>query len=293
MIDGMITDEGPDSKVQVQALLGACYLAVAFTVCWLCGKDPWGGASLSLHSLQSAALGAALSAPLALFRWWTWTGDAYQRVGAMDDMHRALMEQSRPWLSGLGKQHVAVILAAEVLPVLFLLLPAAQGGITLSLGMYSELLTNVAGLELPEGVGAALALLFTAAVAGVGKAHEINVSTEQYSRVKTAVDNADRFYRVMAMDVHARGQSADQASLAFKAVSVAWLRSKEAAAQLAGAIAFFDVIWYGTIWYCTQDLTAPAVAALLVQSVDYNNMHEAVHRKKTVHGNKGARGSRQ
>jgi hypothetical protein len=97
-----------------------------------------GGASLSLNSLQSAAVGALMVAPFAALRAWSWKPEAAEVLPSLPDMHDMQAESSAPWLSGLNTQHLLMLMSLEILPLLFLLLPAAQGGINASIGLYNE-----------------------------------------------------------------------------------------------------------------------------------------------------------
>ena len=68
---------------------------------------------------------------------------------------------------------------AEALPTLLMLLPAAQGALTLSLGTYAEYLRD-AGLSVPYNLPAALALITTASLAALARYLEHGISGEEY-----------------------------------------------------------------------------------------------------------------
>lgn len=68
-------------------------------------------------------------------------------------------------LSNLSPAQTLVLLFSEVIPSMFILLPACTGGIAKSLQMYS----SMAGTELPAYLPGVLALCITSAIAGVGK----------------------------------------------------------------------------------------------------------------------------
>lgn len=55
-------------------------------------------------------------------------------------MHDAQLELHRPWLTRMDSSQVMLMMALEVLPLTLLLFPAAQGAITASLKMYSQVL---------------------------------------------------------------------------------------------------------------------------------------------------------
>ena len=68
---------------------------------------------------------------------------------------------------------------AEALPTLLMLLPAAQGALTLSLGTYAEYLRD-AGVNVPYSLPAALALITTASLAALARYLEHGISGEEY-----------------------------------------------------------------------------------------------------------------
>ncbi len=68
---------------------------------------------------------------------------------------------------------------AEALPTLLMLLPAAQGALTLSLGTYAEYLRD-AGVNVPYNLPAALALITTASLAALARYLEHGISGEEY-----------------------------------------------------------------------------------------------------------------
>lgn len=91
----------------------------------------------------------------------------------------------------------------------------------------------------------------------------------------------------MAMDASSKVEDAEKASLAFKAVVVSWLTTKEDASSLAALLTFLDVVCLGALWYATGDLTAAAVAGLCVNGVDHYYLHQQVTSKQR----NGAKGS--
>jgi len=83
------------------------------------------------------------------------------------------------------------------------------------------------------------------------------------------VHAADRFYRLMASGSPPGAPSADERSLAFKAVACAWYEVREEAAGVAGALLAAQVVYVSLLWRFTGDLTAPVVAALAAGATDY------------------------
>lgn len=57
-------------------------------VCWVCGLDPLGGASLSLDTARAAAVGGAAAAPLVALKWLLWSEQARRQWDFLDDIHR-------------------------------------------------------------------------------------------------------------------------------------------------------------------------------------------------------------
>lgn len=51
----MLAEETPDSKLQLSGIVGAIIATAAVVISLLCHLDPWGGASLSLDTLQVRA----------------------------------------------------------------------------------------------------------------------------------------------------------------------------------------------------------------------------------------------
>jgi hypothetical protein len=179
-------------------------------------STPPGGASLSLHSLQSAAVGALCAIPLVAFRAFTWTKEASDQAPALSDMHRLMAEEAEPWLSQFNRGHLAAHSAIETLSTLLLLLPAAQGGVAAGFAFYSSVLQQTlfgvggaaaaaaladggdgaaaaAAAATPEGLGAVLALAITATVAGVVQSLNLGQDEERVEVVRDAVQNADRW----------------------------------------------------------------------------------------------------
>jgi len=301
MLDQIVADEAPESKMQTHTFLGGIITAAAVIICTLCNRDPWGGATLSVDSLYMAAVGALAGLPLVALRVWSWSPAAAKSVPALEDMHASQLQLVAPWFMRMSRAHIFVMMALEVLPLTMLLLPAAQGAIEASSQMYTQMLHPM-GLDaaLSDGGGDSHMLLTRIAglvvmsgVAAVGRGLELSITEEEYEVVQTAVDNADRYYRVMSMDMRNRGEDAERAALAFKCVSQAYLETRSDASLVAGAISFLDVMYLGALWYLTGDLAAPAVAALAANWVDYHNLHQAVQQKeeKLAGGSGGPGGS--
>lgn len=270
LVLAMLQQATPEAKLQLAAVSGGIGTLIAFLLCSFCGKDPWGGASLSLHSLEAAAVGALYAAPLVLFRVFTWTSKAAgQLVPSLSDMRRYEREQTEAMLSGLSKAQVACVLALDTFPEVFLFLPAVQGAVITLAGLGQGLeVTNgslfPAELVLPLAMG--VSCTAAAAVSGT----EISPAEEEVEVVDTALENADRFYRLMALDHRGSAEDAAQAAKAFRAVVMAWRSTRDDACRLAATFGAFDILSYSLIWHGTHDLTAALVAAMAIRAVDYH-----------------------
>ncbi|GLI60093.1 hypothetical protein VaNZ11_002122 [Volvox africanus] len=281
LLNSLVEQESPESKLQTSVILGGCVTVGAVMVASLLGQDPWGGLSVSGDTLSAAAIGFAAAVPMAAVRIWSWTPAAAQMIPALQDVHDGQLELHRPWLASMDRGQVFTLMAMEVLPLTMLLFPAGQAGIMAAVVMYGQLI-NGSGLDAShhETYLVALALLVTALVSGMGRAMELSVSEEEYELVQTAARNADRYYRTIAADVHTSPVEASRAAEAFRFVAQAWLQTKGEASLLAGAITVLDVLVLGALWHCTDNLAAPAVAALAVNAVDYWHLHSAVLRNE-------------
>lgn len=91
-MQNLLAEEAPEQKLQTSVVFGGAITVGAIIVSTLLGKDPWGGASISLHSLQAAAIGAAAAVPFVAFRAWSWTPAAAKAVPALEDMHFGQLE---------------------------------------------------------------------------------------------------------------------------------------------------------------------------------------------------------
>lgn len=196
----MLLEEDAESKLSVNAAVGAVVLVASATICWLCGKDPAGGASLSISSLSAAAVGAAAALPLVAYKLLAWSPESHSANPTLATLHSALTNVNRPWLSGMCRRQLGVQLALDTLPLLFLLLPAAQAGLTASWDWSADAIGRATGVTPPESLGVALALVLTGAATAAWRSTEVMADQQQVSVVSDAVANADR-----CADVAARG----------------------------------------------------------------------------------------
>lgn len=151
-------DGGAAERLRLSAALGCLVTAAAVAICWLCGRDPTGGASLSASSLRAAAVGALLAAPVAAARHWGWSSPAAaEALPVLPDLRLRLAQASGPWVRGLAPAQLACLAAAETLPVTFLLLPAAQGAFSASWAWAASAAAGAASWASWPAAGAAAA----------------------------------------------------------------------------------------------------------------------------------------
>lgn len=289
-VDNMIQEDLPESRLQMQAVLGGVVTVLAVAVATLAGEDPWGGASLTGGSLFAAGVGAIAALPLVMLRSWSWSPQAAKVMPALEDMHMAQVTLQAPWFARSSSWHVFAMLALEVLPITMLLLPAAQGGLMASISTYTTLLGDGMGADpsVPVSLVQLCCLGLTACVSGLGKGLELGVSDQEYEVVQQAVDNSDRYYRLMGSDSSSTSSSSSAraagaspaAAMAFRSVAQAWMDTRNDASVMSGLISAMDVMCLGGIWYASGNLVAPAVAALAINAVDYFNTHQAVCKRE-------------
>lgn len=151
-----------------------------------------GGASLSLHSLASGLIGAAAAIPLVAYKRNFWSSETKQQDDTVSALQKALIDNSKPWLQGMDISQLALHIVLDTLPILFLMFPAAQAGLTASFAWTSAAIGQSTGVDLPPEVGFTLALFMTAVVAGAVRSTELMTDPEQVEVIGEAVANADR-----------------------------------------------------------------------------------------------------
>lgn len=85
----MLEEQPAEQKLALCLLASGLVSGGAALVCWLCGLDPLGGASLSVASLHAAAVGGAASAPLVGAKALLWSETARRELPFLEDIHRA------------------------------------------------------------------------------------------------------------------------------------------------------------------------------------------------------------
>eukprot|EP00889_Picochlorum_renovo_P000895 jgi/Picre1/27925/NNA_000887.t1 len=120
----------------------------------------------------------------------------------------------------------------------------------------------------PETIPPLVALTLTSLLSGISKLIDQGPTEEEYDVIKDALDNADRYYRVMT----GPGEDTMDAEDAFRKVALLWLARRQVAARFAAAVSSFEVFYLGLLWFETGDLMAPLVAAFAFNAVDFANI---------------------
>ena len=125
--------------------------------------------------------------------------------------------------------------------------------------------TEAVANSVPGTLPPLVALAIVALLSGVSKLIDQGASPEEYDVIKDALENADRYYKVMA----GPGENNKTSEEAFKQVSLMWLARRQVAARFAGALSSFEIFYLGMLWLETGDLAAPLVAAMAMNGVDF------------------------
>jgi hypothetical protein len=265
-----------EKKIGLAALAGGLVCGAAIVCCLFLDLDPFGGMTLGFSSLQAAFVGALVSAPLCLFKNALWSDSADKELPFLKELQRTQIQDFKPILTGLSPIQCAIILACEVIPTIFIVYPAFVGGITGMLEGYrtaAEALSN----SVPETLPPLVALSIVSLLSGVSKLIDQGPSPEEYDVIKEALENADRYYKVMA----GPGENNRTSEEAFKNVSLMWLARRQVAARFAGALSSFEIFYLGLLWFETGDLAAPLVAAMALNGVDFVRVQMSLPKEMT------------
>lgn len=142
--------------------------------------------------MGSAFVGAAAAIPLVAYKHLFWSSELRQQDASVGALQQALIKHAKPWIQGMHRKQLALHLVLDTLPVLFLMLPAAQAGLTASFAWSSAAIGLSTGVDLPQEVGCGLALLMTAFVTSAARSTELMTDPQQVEVVNEAVANADR-----------------------------------------------------------------------------------------------------
>ena len=107
----MVLDREPaENKLLLSMAAGGAVTIAAGAICWFCGSDLAGGASLSEHSLRAAGAGLIAAAPLAAGRLMFWNEPAAQSLPPLAYLQRGKVEAFRPLISNLTPAQVCLLL---------------------------------------------------------------------------------------------------------------------------------------------------------------------------------------
>jgi hypothetical protein len=271
MLDNMLMEQSVDKKLALAVLAGTIVSAASVLGCVFLGLDPLGGATWSFSSLQAALVGLGVSVPLCIFKHALWSESAHKELPFLEDMQSTQVNEFKPILTDLSKGQSAIIMACEVIPTVLFVLPAFTGGVSNMLEMYRQSFDGVQN-AIPDTLPPLIALTITSIVTGVSKLIDQSPSPEEYDVIKESLENADRYYKVMA----GPGENNRDSEEAFKNVALMWLAKRQVAARFAGAISSFEVFYLGLLWLETGDLAAPLAAALAINAVDFINITDRI-----------------
>lgn len=111
MLNSLLEEQPPTNKLALCLLAGGLISAGAAAVCWVCGLDPAGGASLSADSARAAAVGGAAAAPLVALKALLWSEWARQQLPFLDDIHKAQVDAFKPVMANLNAAQTTLLLA--------------------------------------------------------------------------------------------------------------------------------------------------------------------------------------
>ncbi|KAL3140555.1 hypothetical protein ABBQ32_005134 [Trebouxia sp. C0010 RCD-2024] len=266
VLEAFLSEQAPEFKIGLSLLTAGVITSGALALCWLTGSDPWGGASLSTHSLTAATLGCAACVPLLMLRASMWSREARKRFPVLEEVQRWQAEVHIPVLNNMTPVQMAVLVCCEVLPTTVMTLPAAQGGLTASFQLYARHMRDW-GVAVPSMGPALAALAITALLAASARLLEHAVSQQEYEIVASAMENADRYYKVMTNSTASR--DSDSAAQAFKAVASQWLQQRQQACLVLAVLTAGEVSFLGLLWRVTDDMAAPLAAAMMLTAVEY------------------------
>lgn len=264
LLDSMLMEQSVEKKIGLAVLAGSLVCGAAVLSCLFLDLDPFGGARLGESSLKAACIGAAVSAPLCIFKNALWSDAAHKELPFLQELQKTQVDDFRPILAGLSFTQSGIIMACEVIPTILIVFPAFVGGILNMLEMYRQSSDGIQN-AVPDTIPPLVALTIVSLLSGISKLIDQGPSPEEYDVIKDALDNADRYYKVMA----GPGENNESSKEAFKNVALLWLARRQVAARFAGAVSSFEIFYLGLLWLETGDLTAPMIAALALNSVDF------------------------
>lgn len=160
-------------------------------------------------------------------------------------------------------------------------LPTLMGCIASSTGLYAGMVEKNSGFQVPEGMPCFVGLLVSSLLFGATRAGANSLSDDERTVVLDAIDNADRYYKVMSISGKPSTLDSNVNSEAFKFVAQKWLNRHLLVATLAGVLGLFDMLYLGILWLATGNLMAPTVVAFLAGAVDVDG---ALRRQQSTSG---------
>lgn len=207
-----------------------------------------------------------------------WTDEAHIRYPVLDELQKWQSEAASSIVRNMSATQLAILVCCEVLPTTLMLLPAVQGSLTVSFQIYADHLQDW-GMRVPAAGPQCAAVGITALLAACARLLEYAVTPEEHTVVATAVENADRYYRVMATSVSSVPQDPTSAAKAFKAVASQWLQQRQSACTALAVMTGTEVLFLGLLWRLTNDMAAPTTAAMLLTAVEYAFVKKLVDSK--------------
>ncbi|KAK9837306.1 hypothetical protein WJX81_005260 [Elliptochloris bilobata] len=279
LVMSMFSEKPAETKLLLTLLTFGVTLGGSIGVCALTGEagDFFGGASWSWETAAAAAVGALASGPLVALYAAMWMPSARAAFPAVDSRQNGVAGTLRPILNNLSWAQAAAVCVLDVSSTVALQLPALQGALAKSFGLYATFLQDK-GVPVPAGVPEAAALASTAALWGAAFYAYYAATAEEVEVVDTAVANADRYYRLVAMGMASRSGDAEWEAALFKAAAAQWLSEKKANSSLNALLQIFEVVFLGMLWRATGNLAAPLTAALLANAVDFACVYRSMPR---------------
>eukprot|EP00803_Ostreobium_quekettii_P004933 evm.model.scf_3101.2 EVM.evm.TU.scf_3101.2 scf_3101:12162-15715(-) len=273
LLHNILQQEPPLRRVMESVRVGSLSVAACVLMCWLCGNDPAGGADISSRTLFAGLAGLVAAMPVAFLHRVLWSPKATSQYTVLRLFTLRRAEYYQLWLSGLSCPQYAVILTMEALQMVSFFLPTVMGCIMSSTQLYSHLVWDRMGIELPEALPCGLGMMVSCVLFGMMQAGMSSPTPEERNAVMSAINNADRYYKVVSMSGVVPGaRDSTLNSEAFKFVAQKWLQRNNLTSVLAGALGIADMLYLGVLWQLTGNLVTPMVVALVSSSIEVDRV---------------------
>lgn len=272
---------------------------------WLLGFDPI-GSTWSLQSLELLMMGVLAAAPLVLLTAVSWIPDVKKTLPLVQEFHEGQVDVHTPLLSGMTQSQMALSAMAAAFSIELLVLPGMfqhvrflQAIVTQLHGiLQSDLMLTiqdgVAKMSIPnDSMSVLMALGLAACVAAGGEAalHLGKLSQKEADVVQEAINNADRYYRVMSMNTDTSAQDAETAAQAFKQEASAWLNRHKRVALMAAGWNVLMTMYLGAVYMYCDNFTTPAVAGMLATLAQWYFLYGQVNKLPVSEDGSDASGS--